>query len=111
MRADNIASGVCGQTEVAKQGDTHTPPLAVAGSRRAACSRRWQAQTAPRLTQLFVSAAGFSQANSLQESEALVSLLRNPRTFAKVVDILGHNIYCYHAHLNVRSQHAERNRR
>ena len=58
-----------------------------------------------------VSAAGFSQANSLQESEALVSLLRNPRTFAKVVDILGHNIYCYHAHLNVRSQHAERNRR
>ena len=52
-----------------------------------------------------VSAAGFSQANSLQESEALVSLLRNPRTFAKVVDILGHNIYCYHAHLNVRSYH------
>ena len=53
-----------------------------------------------------MSAAGFSQANSLQESEALVSLLRNPRTFAKVVDILGHNIYCYHAHLNVRSHHA-----
>ena len=35
-----------------------------------------------------------------------MSLLRNPRTFAKVVDILGHNIYCYHAHLNVRLHHA-----
>ena len=37
--------------------------------------------------------AGFSQANNMQESAALVSLLRNPKTFAKVVDILGWNIY------------------
>ena len=44
MRDDNIASGVCGQTEVAKQGDTHRRLLlpALAGLRVHADGRHKQ---------------------------------------------------------------------
>ena len=44
--------------------------------------------------------AAFSPANHLQEHESTMNLLKNERIFAKVVDILGANIKCYHSHWN-----------
>ena len=43
----------------------------------------------------------FSQANTLQTQEPILDLLTNERIFAKVVDLLGVNILCYHYHTNV----------
>jgi hypothetical protein len=44
--------------------------------------------------------AAFSPANSLQDHEATMHLLKNERVLPKVVDILGANIKCYHSHWN-----------
>ena len=46
-------------------------------------------------------AAAFSPANSLQHSPPVTKLLTNERILAKVVDLLGFNICCYHFHVNV----------
>ena len=45
--------------------------------------------------------ATFSGANRLQEEPVIQRLITNPRVLAKVTDILGANIYVYHAHTNV----------
>ena len=37
----------------------------------------------------------FSQANTLQTQEPVLALLSNEKVFAKVVDILGPNVFCY----------------
>jgi hypothetical protein len=41
--------------------------------------------------------AVFSRANRLQESEDVIGLLTHPKVFPKMVDIMGSNIYCWHA--------------
>ena len=43
----------------------------------------------------------FSQANTLQTQEPVLALLSNEKVFAKVVGILGPNVFCYHYHTNV----------
>ena len=77
------------------------PPQMFAELRQVLWDLRAQKIAEGRLETETIRQATFSGANRLQEEPVIQRLITNPRVLAKVTDILGANIYVYHAHTNV----------